>query len=241
MPDIHAIISDADRYNIVVTIVVRDPEGVRKARLIDRFGADIGSRDGDCTDTLIYVTDAIPRGRCPFQVEVTTCNSGMVTISNPYFSPEPGASSPMPCSPVMCEERSTCRDKQNELIRQRNLIISMCDLVSRYRSKIRELLTLMLTFYTIAFVLAATALAVAFIPYAGPIIAAGLAALAAVALGLAIFFNYHLNNVRKFLDEQLREMDEAKIRFTDIVDEIIANCCSGCIDVNLELPRCPSS
>ena len=213
MPDIHAIISDADRYNIVVTIVVRDPEGVRKVRLIDRFGADIGSRDGDCT----------------------------VTISNPYFSPEPNASSPMPCSPVMCEERSTCRDKQNELIRQRNLILLMCERVNRYRSKIRELLTLMLTFYTIAFVLAAAAIAVAFIPYAGPIIAAGLAALAAGALGLAIFFNYHLNNVRKFLDEQLREMDEAKIRFTDIVDEIIANCCSGCIDVNLELPRCPSS
>lgn len=117
----------------------------------------------------------------------------------------------------------------------------MCDLVSRYRSKIRELLTLMLTFYTIAFVLAAAAIAVAFIPYAGPIIAAGLAVLAATALGLAILFNYHLNNVRKFLDEQLREMDEAKIRFTDIVDEIIANCCSGCIDVDLELPRCPSS
>jgi O-antigen/teichoic acid export membrane protein len=98
----------------------------------------------------------------------------------------------------------------------------------------------MFIFYTIAALLAAAALTVAFIPYVGPIVAAGLAALAAVSLGLAIFFNYHLNNVRKFLDEQLREMDEAKIRFTDIVDEIIANCCSGCIDVNLELPRCPS-
>lgn len=237
MPVIHPIISAADRYSIVLNIMIQEPLGLRKVRLIDRFGIDILSREFACEPSVLLATEAILRERCPFQVEVTDCNEG-VSLSIPYFSPEPGVAHGMPCSPLMCEERADCRDRQNTLIRQRNLLLNMCARLAQYNAKIRELITLMAIFYVLAAVFAVVAAAIAGIPYFGIVLAPAFAILAAMALAMALFFNYHLNRVRNFRDTQLREMDEARIRFMDIVDEILANCCTECITVDLTLPSC---
>jgi len=238
MAEVHPIIAGADRYSINVSIIVTEPLGIRKIRVFDQFGVDILSVEMGCELNATVNTGFFLRGRCPFQVEVTACENGIVTLTSPLFSADPEAEVPMPCSPLMCHENRICRERQNLLIIQRNLIDRMCEQIRRYRANERMYMALMALFYALAFLFAALAVGLSFIPYFGLLFALLFGVLAATALALAIIYNERLNRVRDARHIQEIEMDEARIRFDDIVREILANCCHECIDVDLGQPRC---
>lgn len=237
MAEVHPIISGADRYSISVDLIIREPLGIMKVRVFDQFGVDILSRDLGCETSAVVHTDFFARGRCPFQVEVTACGGGPVTVTSPLFSPDPRADVPMPCDPLMCEENEICRERQNQVLLQRNLIDRMCAIMARYRARERELMMMMTIYYAIAFVLFALAIGFSSVPYFA-VLAIVFVAAGAAALGLALYYNYLLNETRKARQQQEREMEEARIRFDDLVREVMANCCAGCIDVDLTQPRC---
>ncbi len=238
MADVNVFIADADRYSIDVNIIVREPLGVQKVRAIDRFGIDIISAEFGCENPALFRTGSFSRERCPFQVEVTSCHDGPITLTGPLFSPDPRAEVPMPCDPLMCHETAECTSRQNLLVTQRNLILRMCEILRFNRERKAHYLRMMAMYYSIAFVLAALALGFASVPIYGTIIAVILGVAAAGFLGLAIFYNHRYNQAQNAIFIQEQELIEARIRFDDIVREVFANCCPSCIVVDVVQPRC---
>lgn len=238
MPDIRPMITAADRYSIVVAFSIRDPAGIQKVRIIDIDGIEISSADFPCPDGVFYEPPPINRSRCPVRVETTICLDNVTFVSPPYYSPLPDADHPLPCSAVMCEDDTDCIEAQSLLTRQRNLLDSMCERLRSIQNAVDHAYRMMTLFYALAAAMAALAIALSFIPFYGWIVGGTAALMAALLLVFALLWNERVNRYRRWLDEQHKEMEEARIRFTDIVDEVTANCCRDCITTDLTMPVC---
>lgn len=243
-----AWVEDADRFTITVRFTcIADPgEEVKRVSVTDRFGMELPTpQPENCRAIFEFVLERVNRERLPLFIECTNCDDVVTSREHtgPVFDPAgPPAGGPgisLPCSAVSCDEISSrCREDIAHLESARSRIVRLCEECHRFRALMDADNNRAIAGFIIFAALAAAAIAAAFIPFVGQLVAFALATAAIVALGFAVSFLKRAAEHRRRLESCEDQLRQSRDTFDTAVARVRASCCPGCIRTDLSQPTC---
>jgi ABC-type multidrug transport system fused ATPase/permease subunit len=130
-----------------------------------------------------------------------------------------------------------CLTARANLATARNEIIRLCEIIASLRAKLASATAMAAIYGAMAAAMMALALALAAIPVVGWLVAAAVAVIGVVFLGLQAIYLVSIASLTRQINDTESELEAARKSFQLAVSEVMKNCPSECWG-DLVMPTC---